>query len=104
MAYRYSVANISRRRVDGILTGAVITIKCENTAGGESELTWFVEKEAFPVWPPSRKDARGYIKTYLTSKIPGSTITRAAQMKQKTAIISDDPESWSEQAKELDIS
>lgn len=99
MAYNFSIAGISRRIVGGVITGAIIAVRCENADNGAvlgaTESSWFAPKADFPAWPPSKVQVRAYIVSYLRAKAQGSPITRAAQMKQKTALIQDDPETWS---------
>lgn len=105
MAYKFRISHLASRRVDNILTGITIGVTCENLdTGATSELTWFGSKADFPAWPPTKQQARAYIKGYLLSKPAGSDITRAADMKAKAVIISDDPDdSWNESEKGLVI-
>lgn len=104
MAYKFRVRNVSRRYIDDVLEGAVITIHCENEdTGGVSDFTWFAPKADFPAWPPTREQARDYMVSYLQANAPGSSISRAGKMEADTAIIRDDPETWAEDQKDLTV-
>ena len=108
MPYKFCIDTISRRRVDGALTGAVITIRCDKTnVGGEvvadSFLTWYADSSDFPNWPPTKAQERAYFVTYLTTPIPGAGYTRAQKMKAQAVVMEDTPETWTEAEKDLPL-
>lgn len=104
MPYKFRVRNVSRRYIDDVLRGAVITIHCENEdTGGVSHFTWFAPRADFPAWPPTRAQARDYMLAYMRANAPGSSISRAANMRADTAIIRDDPEVWADDQRDLTV-
>lgn len=108
MPYRFSIDNISRRSVDGVLRGAVITIRCDKTDGGgdviaDSSLTWYAQSSDFPNWPPTKAQARAYIVTYLTTPITQGGLTRVQMMKADAVVLEDTPETWTQADKDLPI-
>ena len=97
MPYKFSIAQVNRRRVDGVITGFYIVVRCEKIDGAgnvsaESELGWFAPKGDFVPWPPTKPQGKAYIKSYLQAKPVGSGITRAAAMKARAVVVSDEPD------------
>lgn len=102
MAYKFRIGSVAKKSVAGNVTGIVITVVCEDMdTNANSELTWFAPKGDFFAWPPTRAQARQYIANHLQDTEPGSPVTRAQSMKQRAAVIVDDPEIWAEAQKEL---
>lgn len=109
MAYQFVVQNVYKNRVDGVITGALIVVRCDRKDDATDEITgsttmsWEAEKAEFAAWPPSREQCRDYIVGYLEDTPPGWGQSRVDVMKAATAVLEQSEEVWAAAEKVLPI-
>jgi len=71
--YRFYISRAAARLLDNVYDGIELEVTCERTSvdgrTGNAKINWYIQKDEFSTWPPSKPELKTKIFAYLKDKI-----------------------------------
>ena len=71
--YRFYISRAAARLLDNIYDGIELEVTCERISAdgrtGNAKINWYIQKDEFSTWPPSKPELKTKIIAYLEDKI-----------------------------------